>query len=84
MSADKNPTTSAALMAERDRKIAGRNAVPGLSACCFLARIHGREFYSAATDFLIRESQEVRDLRGFLVIDCNGYMKFFSAHCGRR
>jgi len=32
----------------------------------------------------MQESQEVRDLQGFLVIDCNGYMKFFSAHCGRR
>jgi hypothetical protein len=65
-------------------KLQAATAMPGLSACCFLARIHGREFYSTATEFLTRESQEVRDLQGFLVIDCNGYMKFFSAHCGRR
>jgi hypothetical protein len=84
MSADKNPTTSAALMAERDRKIASRNAMPGLSVCCFLVGIRGREFYSTAAKFLQREIQEVRDLQGFLVIDCNGYMKFFPAHCGRR
>jgi hypothetical protein len=54
------------------------------SACCFSARIHGREFYSTAAKFLQLEIQEVRDLQGFLVIDCNGYMKFFPAHCGRR
>jgi hypothetical protein len=71
-------------MAERDRKIASRNGVPGLCACCFLAQIRGRKFYCTATKFLARESQEVRDLQGFLVIDCNGYMKFCSAHCGWR
>jgi hypothetical protein len=71
-------------MAERDRKISGQNGMPGLSACCFSARIHSREFYSTAAKFLQLEIQEVRDLQGFLVIDCNGYMKFFSAHCGRR
>jgi hypothetical protein len=34
--------------------------------------------------FANRDSQEARDLQGFLGIDCNGHMKFFCAHCGRR
>jgi len=84
MSADEIPTTIAALMAEHDRKISSRNVVPGIRARRFFQNKSVVAIYSAAIKFLTRESREVRDLQRFLVIDCNGYMKFFSAHCGRR
>jgi len=84
MSADKNPTTVAPLMAERDRKISSPNGVRGLICVWFFCQNPRSRIYSAPTKFPMQESQEVRDLQGFLVIDCNGYMKFFSAHCGRR
>jgi hypothetical protein len=53
MSADKNPTTIAALMAERDRKIANRNAVRGSARVDFLVQIrgcdlsHGKKIFDA-------------------------------------
>jgi hypothetical protein len=83
MSADKNPTTIAALMAERDRKIANRNAVRGSARVDFLVQIRGCDLLRGKKS-LMRESREVHDLQSFPVIDCNGYMKFSSAHCGRR
>jgi hypothetical protein len=39
------------------------------------------DFFRGCLDLKI---QEMPVLQGFLVIDCNGYMKFFVAHCGWR
>jgi hypothetical protein len=85
MSADRNPTTLPPLTAEHDSKIAGRNAAqravdnPGFSSeRRSLERFQMLEVFR-------RENFTTRcDLRGLLVVDCNGWMKFFAGHCDRR
>jgi hypothetical protein len=47
MSADKNPTTVAPLMAERDRKISSPNGVGDKSACGFLPKSVIANLFSA-------------------------------------
>jgi len=65
MSADKNPTTSAALMAERDRKIASRNAMPGLSVCCFLVEFVVVNFIPRQQNFCSEKSKKSAICRAF-------------------
>jgi hypothetical protein len=55
MSADKNPTTVAALMAERDRKIASRERRAAIGARRFLVQICGCDLFRGKKFFAARK-----------------------------
>jgi hypothetical protein len=60
---------AAFLAAEHDSKIAGLDSAPR---------------YPAAKSQLRRMFRKCLVCKAFSIVDCNVYMKFFVAHCGRR